>query len=406
MKRILLSLSIVAALNESGNAQIQLIGASVNTETNKIDLIQWDALDSLSVNLTPTILDGYYFATSAFDSYNSNYYLTGISGDSSGLYSFNSTTNEENLAEGSSFTNVAEFDMSNGKMYNLIMETEENISIYAFDINTNTDSLIGIIYEPGVIGIVADAIGFDSNNGILYYAGFTNDPASCLYAIPVRDSVFSYTKTILNPIAPYNNITSVNYDNVNDKIFALNDTYDSLFNFSGRYIVEINKLTGEIIDRGNLAEFPYYVGGSSCFDQNTGTFLLAAIDTNSVLKMVAFNTLTDTYVAGFIPSVVSEIVCDNSIFSKYAYTNTAIVEEPTLNLSLYPNPVSEKLTITHTASGPVYIQIFSSEGKLVFTRNAVYSNNFDVDLQSLTPGIYLVNLVSRGKTVSEKILVQ
>lgn len=351
-------------------------------------------------------MDGYYFATSAFDAYNGNYYLTGISGDSSGLYSFNSTTNEENLAEGSSFTNVAEFDMSNGKMYNLIMETEENISIYAFDINTNTDSLIGIIYEPGVIGIVADAIGFDSNNGILYYAGFTNDPASCLYAIPVRDSVFSYTKTILNPIAPYNNITSLNYDNVNDKIFALNDTYDSLFNFSGRYIVEINKLTGEIIDRGNLAEFPYYVGGSSCFDQNTGTFLLAAIDTNSVLKMVAFNTLTDTYVAGFIPSVVSEIVCDNSIFSKYAYTNTAIVEEPTLNLSLYPNPVSEKLTITHTASGPVYIQIFSSEGKLVFTRNAVYSNNFDVDLQSLTPGIYLVNLVSRGKTVSEKILVQ
>lgn len=406
MKRILLSLAIVIALNESGNAQIQLIGASVNTETNKIDLIQWDALDSLSVNLTPTILDGYYFATSAFDAYNGNYYLTGISGDSSGLYSFNSTTNEENLAEGSSFTNVAEFDMSNGKMYNLIMETEENISIYAFDINTNTDSLIGIIYEPGVIGIVADAIGFDSNNGILYYAGFTNDPASCLYAIPVRDSVFSYTKTILNPIAPYNNITSLNYDNVNDKIFALNDTYDSLFNFSGRYIVEINKLTGEIIDRGNLAEFPYYVGGSSCFDQNTGTFLLAAIDTNSVLKMVAFNTLTDTYVAGFIPSVVSEIVCDNSIFSKYAYTNTAIVEEPTLNLSLYPNPVSEKLTITHTASGPVYIQIFSSEGKLVFTRNAVYSNNFDVDLQSLTPGIYLVNLVSRGKTVSEKILVQ
>lgn len=406
MKRILLSLAIVIALNESGYAQIQLIGASVNTETNKIDLIQWDALDSLSVNLTPTILDGYYFATSAFDAYNGNYYLTGISGDSSGLYSFNSTTNEENLAEGSSFTNVAEFDMSNGKMYNLIMETEENISIYAFDINTNTDSLIGIIYEPGVIGIVADAIGFDSNNGILYYAGFTNDPASCLYAIPVRDSVFSYTKTILNPIAPYNNITSLNYDNVNDKIFALNDTYDSLFNFSGRYIVEINKLTGEIIDRGNLAEFPYYVGGSSCFDQNTGTFLLAAIDTNSVLKMVAFNTLTDTYVAGFIPSVVSEIVCDNSIFSKYAYTNTAIVEEPTLNLSLYPNPVSEKLTITHTASGPVYIQIFSSEGKLVFTRNAVYSNNFDVDLQSLTPGIYLVNLVSRGKTVSEKILVQ
>jgi hypothetical protein len=68
---------------------------------------------------------------------------------------------------------------------------------------------------------------------------------------------------------------------------------------AGRYIIEIDKVTGDIINRGDLAEFPYYVGGSSCFDQNTGTFMLAAIDTSNVLKMVAFNTLTDTYVAGF-----------------------------------------------------------------------------------------------------------
>ncbi|MBK7443228.1 MAG: hypothetical protein IPI65_17475 [Bacteroidetes bacterium] len=44
------------------------------------------------------------------------------------------------------------------------------------------------------IGIISDAIGFDSNNGIIYYAGFTADPALCLYAIPVRDTVFSFYK--------------------------------------------------------------------------------------------------------------------------------------------------------------------------------------------------------------------
>lgn len=406
MKGILLCILAVVAMNTGVKAQIQLMGAAVNMGTGKIDLIQWQPLDSSSVAVTPTILDGYYFGSSAFDAFNSNYYLTGISGMNTGLYSFNSTTNEESLAEGSSFSNISEFDMSTGKMYNLIMETEENISIYAFDINSNEDSLIGIIYEPGANGIVADAIGFDSNNGIMYYVGFTNDPALCLYAIPVRDSVFSYTKTILTTTAPYHNITCVNYDNINEKIYALSDTYDSLFNFTGRNIVEINKITGEIINRGDLTAFPYYVGGSSCFDQYTSTFLLAAIDTNSALKMVAFNTLTDTYVSGFIPALVSEIVCDNSTFAKYTYSSTGIVEEPAFSSALYPNPVSETLSILLTASGPVNVQIFSSDGKLVLSPNSNYTNKFDLDLQSLSPGLYIVNLISKDQIVSKRIIVQ
>ena len=179
------------------------------------------------------------------------------------------------------------------------METEEYISIYEFDINTNQDSLIGVIYEPGANGLVADAIGFDANNGILYYVGFTNDPALCLYAIPVRENQFSFTKTILNPTEPFNIITSVNFDNVNEIIFARNATYDSSFNYTGSSIVEINKTTGDIITRGELTEFPYFVGGSSSFDQNTGTFLLVGIDTSNVVKMIAFNTYDNTYVSGF-----------------------------------------------------------------------------------------------------------
>ena len=406
MKGILLCILAVVVMCPGARSQIQLIGAAVNTGTGKIDLIQWQPLDSSSVTVTPTILDGYYFGSSAFDAFSSNYYLTGISEMNSGLYSFNSTTNEQSLSGGSSFSNISEFDMSTGKMYNLIMETEENISIYAFDINANEDSLIGIIYEPGANGIVADAIGFDSNNGILYYIGFTNDPALCLYAIPVRDSVFSYSKTILTATAPYNNITCVNYDNSNGKIYALSDSYDALFNFTGRNIVEINKLTGEIINRGDLTAFPYYIGGSSCFDQFTSTFLLAAIDTNSELKMVAFNTLTDTYVSGFIPALVSEIVCDNSGFAKYTYSSTGIMVEPTLSLALYPNPVSEILTIQHSASTPVNVQIFSADGKLVLGPSSSYTNKFDLDLQSLSPGLYLVNLIGRDQVVSERIIVQ
>jgi len=220
-----------------------------------------------------------------------------------------------------------------------------------------------------------------------------------------KDSVFSYTRTILNTTAPINNIFGVNYDNENNKLFALNDTYDTLFNFSGRYVIEINTVTGDIINRVDLAEFPYYVGGSSCFDQNTSTYLIAAIDTSNLLKMVAINTLTDTYVSGFIPSLVSEIVCDNSQFAKNKYSSTSINQELASSLNVYPNPVTSVLRIEYTSSSPVLVQVSDSHGKQLITRNYNSTNKIDLNLESFAPGLYIVTLISGEQTVSQKIMV-
>ena len=405
MIKTILYTAFIMLLSFGSKAQINLVGVANNPETGKIDIFKWQALDPESVTVFPTILDGYYFATSAFDSYNSNYYITGISGDSSGLYSYNTISNQENLVGGSLYSNISEFDMSTGKMYNLKMETEEYISIYEFDINTNQDSLIGVIYEPGANGIVVDAIGFDANNGILYYVGFTNDPALCLYAIPVRESQFSFTKTIINPTAaPFNIITSVNFDNVNEVIYARNATYDSTFNYTGSSIIEINKATGDIVTRGELVEFPYFVGGSSSFDQNTGTFLLVGIDTSNVAKMIAFNTYDNTYVSGFVPDNVSEIVCDNTSFVLSYYITTGVKAEQEFNFSLYPNPVSDRLTIDQPSSGEVTVKLISTQGKIVLEKDFATSK-IELNMASIASGIYLLSLTSQGKTVSEKIMV-
>lgn len=164
MRKLLYTLFIGLTLNASAQAQIKLIGASYNTGTSHIEMLRWAAFDSSSVTATPTVLDAHLFSSSAFDSYNGNYYIAGVSGQSTGLYSLNSNTGESNLTTGSMNTNIAEFDMSTSKMYNLIMETEGYISIFEYDIELNEDTLIGTIYEPGISGLVANAIGFDSNN--------------------------------------------------------------------------------------------------------------------------------------------------------------------------------------------------------------------------------------------------
>ena len=61
--------------------------------------------------------------------------------------------------------------MCTGKLDTLAGENADFIDVYEVDIAANEQVLVGSIYEPGVMGIVVDAIGFDSNNGIIYYVG-------------------------------------------------------------------------------------------------------------------------------------------------------------------------------------------------------------------------------------------
>jgi hypothetical protein len=406
MRKLLYTLIIGLTLNASAQAQIKLIGAAGNSGTNQIDLLQWAMFDSSSVTATPTVLNAYLFATSGFDSYNGIYYITGVSGQTTGLYSYNTDTGENSLTTGSMNTNIAEFDMSTGKMYNLIMETEGTISIYEYDIALNQDTLIGTIYEPGVIGIIVDAIGFDSNNGILYYAGYTNDPALALYAVPVRDEVFSFTRTILNAPDSISNMTSLNFDNVQEKLFAAKDAYDQNGISIGRSIVEIDITSGDVVTLGQLVNFPYFVGGSSLFDQNSGTFMLVGFTTDGMLEMIAFDTYTNTYTTGFVPDNVSEIACDNTLFARSRYVLSGMEPQASWDFSMYPNPVSGVLNLECAFDGPAQVQIFNAMGKLVYTKNNTSANRLNVDMSNLSPGLYTINLTGSTQTVSKKVLVK
>jgi hypothetical protein len=273
-----------------------------------------------------------------------------------------------------------------------------------FDITTGTDSLIGVIYEPGANAIVADAIGFNSNDGIIYYVGFTNEPAICLYAIPVREEVFTFSRTTLVPTAPYNILTGVNYDNVNDKIFALNATYDSLFNYTGNEIVEIDKETGDIIVLAALDEFTGFVGGSSSFDQNTGSFLLSGVDTSNLLRMIVFDTYTNTYETGFVPGV-SEIACDNTIFALNNYIITSVIENKKIDFSVSPNPATERLTIAVDSGEDVMVRVYSTNGNLVISKEFSAGENIELNLDFLPAGAYLVNVLSGGMNGTKKIQI-
>jgi hypothetical protein len=108
----------------------------------------------------------------------------------------------------------------------------------------------------------------------------------------------------------------------------------------------------------------------------------------------------------YVTVLVSEIVCDNSVFARVAYGFTGIAQESASNFKLYPNPVSNLLHIENTKAGPLRIQIFSSVGKQVLVQDFSASTNITLDLESLPAGLYVINLSTNEQTTSEKILVR
>jgi len=203
----------------------------------------------------------------------------------------------------------------------------------------------------------------------------------------------------------YNILTGVNYDNVNDKIFALNATYDSLFNYTGNEIVELDKETGDIIVLAALDEFTGFVGGSSSFDQNTGSFLLVGVDTSNQMLMIVFDTYTNTFETGFVPGPVSEIACDNTIFALNNYIITSVKENEEIDFIVSPNPATDRLKVTVNAGEDVLVRIYSTNGNLVISKEFSAGENIELHLDFLPPGAYLVNVLSGRMDGSKKIQV-
>ncbi len=252
--------------------------------------------------------------------------------------------------------------------------------------------MLGIIHEPGTDGLVVDAIGFDANNGILYYVGFTNEPALHLNAIPVRKEVFSYTRTPLTVNSPYNSLTSLNYDNVNDKLFAMNALWDAKGNFLGNEVVEIDYVSGSIITRSPLSGIIGFVASSSSFDQYSSSLLLLGLDTSYNLSMIVFNTLSNTYVTGFVPGNVSELACDNTLFAMNTHGVTGVAEENLKNYQVFPNTTSEKRYLATNALGITNVRIFSQMGQLLLTNDFLGKELLERPLKGFKRGTYLVNI--------------
>jgi hypothetical protein len=87
-------------------------------------------------------------------------------------------------------------------------------------------------------------------------------------------------------------------------------------------------------------------------------------------------------------------------------TASGVDKQPTIKFNVYPNPVSDVLNLECTTAEPVQVQIFSSMGELVYEKQNVSVNRLNIDMSTLSAGLYTVNLTSAKQTVSKKVLVK
>lgn len=402
MKKILFYLLFLSQSIPCAQAQIRLIGVNNTNNPDKIELVTWNMFDSSSATYYQTDLTLYAFATSGFSDYSGHYHISGMSAAGMGRLSFNTFTNTSSFTVGSLSSNITEFDMSTGMMYKLSIDINKTVSVIANSISTNQDSLIGTFTEPNLIGLLADAICFDANKGIIYHIGMNQNNSKDLYAMYVRDTIFTYTKT---PIIGQenNNLSALQFDNVNNKIYCTRANFDGGSTYLGSDIVEINSVNGTISLKTAIKQFPYFVASSSCFDQTTSTFMIIGVDDNFTRKMISYNTLTDSLVAGYVPQSVSELACVNTRFAQVKYGTPTSVKKINWSeaIRIYPNPVIDKLHISISPEvlvNDIQVELVNGSGEIVY-RNKVEQNQTAFQISELERGIYFYRIMDKSQVI-------
>jgi len=111
---------------------------------------------------------------------------------------------------------------------------------------------------------------------------------------------------------------------------------------------------------------------------------------------------------GIVVTHANSTSARDEVYSEYRSYFQPGQDNPTREIELYPNPVTEgRLTITSTENIQS-VQILNITGKIVFNQEYQSDmNTVEIELNKLEKGIYLVRIGFAGKeTHTEKIMVK
>lgn len=77
------------------------------------------------------------------------------------------------------------------------------------------------------------------------------------------------------------------------------------------------------------------------------------------------------------------------------------------SFQVYPNPANEKVNIaSQTITGEIQVLLYNINGRKIMDKIVDLSNNAQIDVSALNTGIYVMHIISDGKTQTEKLIIQ
>lgn len=96
-------------------------------------------------------------------------------------------------------------------------------------------------------------------------------------------------------------------------------------------------------------------------------------------------------------------VIDNLVVSGVLSTND---ETFLKGVAIYPNPSESIFNINRNTSDQLTVKVFDLSGKQIYFDKNITDTNYTIDLSAYAKGIYVLNMVSNGKTATQKLILK
>lgn len=117
----------------------------------------------------------------------------------------------------------------------------------------------------------------------------------------------------------------------------------------------------------------------------------------------------NTNATGFANNKVANLIKPANIVPPSCYTSSLLTVnefDTQDSIVIYPNPATEILTISATSSIEM-VTVYSVDGKLVGTyRNPFTSNDYAINVQPFSVGLYVINVKTSNGSYSKKIIIR
>lgn len=215
------------------------------------------------------------------------------------------------------------------------------------------------------------------------------------------------------------------YKVVND-VFTLEQDVAYTFNAATWYDFKVtyDKTTGEIdvfvndVFKASWQDpFAYTIGNAVSFRSGDAMYTVNNLKVyhnrgNTALITVGNDTLSDIRFEGTPAGKVKSLVIDNakniSLLAEQLvnveWLATSINVLTNTEISIYPNPVQERITINGLPNCIVKINITDVSGKIIYTTTSQAISQQTLDLTSLSSGTYFLETTSQNKTKTIKFI--